>query len=82
MSKYEKWISITCWKVRRELANYTEGDVTPELRARIDAHLSKCDGCHAIYSSVARIVRIIGETDIIDLPVGFSKRLYTRFATL
>lgn len=74
-------ISITCWEVRRELANYTEGDVTPELRARIETHLSRCAGCHAIYDSVARIVRIIGETDIIDLPTGFSKRLYTRFAT-
>ena len=71
-------IEITCKIVRRELSNYIEDDVTPELRARIQHHVEKCPGCRAVYDGVLNILRLVGGGDVLDLPTGFSRRLLER----
>jgi len=71
-------ILITCAEVRRELSNYIEDDVTPELRARIDQHVSACPGCKAVFDGVRNVLTLISTGDIIELPRGFSARLYRR----
>lgn len=74
-------LEIACDEVRRELANYMEADVTPELRRRIEAHFLFCDGCYAIYDGLRKVIRLIDDTDVIELPKGFSHRLYLRLMT-
>lgn len=69
---------ISCKEVRAELAGYMEGDVTPELRAQMEAHFAECGGCLAIYDGLRNVIRLIGGTEIIELPEGFSRRLYSR----
>jgi predicted anti-sigma-YlaC factor YlaD len=71
---------ISCHEVRRELANYMEDDISPELRVRIDRHFQECDGCFVIYDGL-NVVRLIDKTEIIELPEGFSIRLYQRIVT-
>ena len=65
--------------MRRELVDYMEGDLTPELRARIERHLHGCTHCAAVYDGVRNVVRLIGCEDAMELPRGFSQRLYQRF---
>ncbi|MGE5733455.1 MAG: anti-sigma factor family protein, partial [Acidobacteriota bacterium] len=36
----------------RELSNYVDQDVQPELRADIEAHLPTCAHCTAIYDGL------------------------------
>ena len=69
---------IACDEVRRELANYMEDDVPADLRRRIEAHFAVCDGCYAIYDGLRKIIRLVGTNDVIELPEGFSSRLYQR----
>ena len=78
MTKEPELMAITCKEVRAELAGYMEGDVTPGLRARIEAHFAECGGCLAIYDGLRNVIRLIGRTEIIELPEGFSRRLYSR----
>jgi Putative zinc-finger len=71
-------LKIACDEVRQELANYIEDDVPAELRRRIENHFLTCDGCYAIYDGLRKIVRLVGGNDVIELPAGFSRRLYQR----
>ena len=74
----ERTILISCAEVRRELSNYIDHDVTPELRARIEQHVISCSGCSAIYDGVRNVLRLVSSSEIIELPRGFSLRLYRR----
>ena len=79
MSHKLKIIEIDCREVRRELVDYMERDLTPELRARIERHLQDCGHCTAIYDGVRNVVKLMGCEGAIELPQGFSQRLYERF---
>lgn len=75
-------MKISCSEVRRELANYMEDDVDAELKSRIERHFRECAGCNALYDSIRRVVRLVGSTEVIELPEGFSQRLYERLSTI
>jgi len=75
-------MKISCSDVRRELANYMEDEVDTELRSRIERHFRECDGCYALYDSIRKVFRLVGSTDISELPAGFSRRLYERLSTI
>jgi len=69
---------ITCIEVRRELSNYIDDEITAELRSRIEEHVVTCSGCKAIYDGMRNILTLVTATDLIELPRGFSARLYQR----
>lgn len=71
-------VLISCEDVRRELSNYLDDDVTPELRARINEHVRSCCGCKALYDGVRNVLTLVGSGEIIELPRGFSLRLFQR----
>jgi len=70
-------IALDCYQVRRELSGYVEGDLTPQLRSQIENHLQSCGHCLAVYDGMRNVVRLLGEK-VIELPEGFSQRLYER----
>jgi len=69
---------IDCQHVWRETSNYIDGDLSAELRTRIDAHLKTCRRCTAILEGTANTVRLLGDDRAFDLPEGFSQRLKSR----
>jgi predicted anti-sigma-YlaC factor YlaD len=78
VSRERKIVELDCEEVRSELSNYLDCDLTAEMRLRIDDHLRQCAHCAAIYDGVRNVVRLLGDEKIIDLPTGFSERLYRR----
>lgn len=76
----EPIVLISCGGVRREISNYIESDVTPELRFRMEAHLRFCPECKAVYDGMRNVLTLIRARDVIELPSGFSLRLYRRLA--
>ena len=66
---------ISCLEVIRELSNYIDRDVTPELRERIAGHLLSCSHCTAVYDGLRNIITLTGDGRAFDLPEGFSQRL-------
>jgi hypothetical protein len=75
-------ISISCHEVQRELANYMEDDISAALRRRIERHFLECKGCQARYNSLRNIIRLVADGEVIELPEGFSRRLYARLFAL
>ncbi len=82
MSSEQEIISISCQEVQRELANYMEDDISDDLRKRIERHFVGCKGCQATYDSLRNVIRLMADGEILELPEGFSRRLFTRIASL
>ncbi len=71
-------VDIDCRHVWNEITNYMEGDLTPKLRERIAHHLEGCRHCSAVYDGTKNVVRLLGDDRALELPRGFSQRLYQR----
>lgn len=74
------FIEIDCDQVRRMLSDYLEDDLALELRVRIEEHFRSCGHCKAVYDELRHIVRLLGNEGFIELPKGFSQRLYKRLS--
>ena len=71
-------IEISCLEVWREISNYIDNEVDPELRARMEAHFKVCAHCTAILDGTQNVVKLVAGGVEFDLPEGFSKRLHCR----
>lgn len=49
---------MTCRDVSDFLADYTSGELLPEVRARFEAHLLRCPTCAAYLRSYEQVVRL------------------------
>jgi anti-sigma factor RsiW len=73
-------VEISCQEVIRELSNYTDRDVTADLRAQIEAHLPACSHCTAVYDGLRNTITLVGDDRAFELPAGFSQRLRAKLA--
>lgn len=71
-------IEISCLEVWREISNYVDDNVAPELRARMEAHFKVCAHCTAIVEGTKNVVKLVGDGVEYELPEGFSERLYNK----
>src|SRR5262245_13870556 len=73
-----KVIEISCREVWREISNFLEGSVDPELRARMEAHFAVCNNCKAVLDGTTNVVKLIADGETFDVPVGLSERLLSK----
>ena len=78
MQTLTRVVEIECRQVWKELTNYMDGDLMPEMRDRITHHLRECRHCTAIYDGTRNVVHLLSDERSIDLPKGFSERLFDR----
>jgi anti-sigma factor (TIGR02949 family) len=78
VQREKQLVEIDCREVWKEITNYIEGDLTPEMRERIEQHFRKCRNCQAVYDGSQNVVRLLGGKNVLELPAGFSQRLYDR----
>ena len=71
-------IEISCLEVWREISNYVDETVDPELRARMEEHLKHCDHCSAVLDGARNVVSLVADGRSFELPKGFGQRLYQR----
>ncbi len=71
-------IEISCVEVWREISNYVDDSVDPELRRRMEEHFKGCEHCTAVLDGTRNVVRLVGDNRSFDLPAGFSDRLKKR----
>ena len=69
---------VKCEEVWREVSNYLDGDVSPDLRAAIDEHVRGCKGCTAVLDGTRNVVQLYGDERMLEVPLGFSHRLHRR----
>ena len=73
-----KVIEISCLEVWREISNFLDGEVDPEMRTRMEAHFKVCAHCTAILDGTKHVVKLVGDGVEYQMPEGFSKRLYDK----
>src|SRR5215472_3391638 len=71
---------VNCEHVWREVSNYVDGEVDPELRAAMEAHFKECKHCTAVLDGTRNVVKLYGDDRMFELPAGFSQRLQSRLA--
>jgi anti-sigma factor RsiW len=69
---------MTCKEVWREISNYIDDAVSPEMREELELHLAYCRHCTAIVDAVHNIIILVADGRTFSLPVGFSDRLKAR----
>jgi Putative zinc-finger len=75
-------IEISCVEVWREISNYLDDDISPELRERMEAHFKVCAHCSAVLDGTHNVVQVVGDGRVFEMPEGFSKRLYKKIQKL
>ena len=71
---------VSCEQVWQEISNYLEGEVSPELRSAMEAHLRECRHCTAVLDGTKNIVHLYADDRLIELPAGFTARWQRKLA--
>jgi anti-sigma factor RsiW len=71
-------IEISCVEVWREISNYLDEEISPEMRERMGAHFKACAHCTAVLDGTRNVVRLVGDGRVFQMPDGFSQRLYEK----
>jgi hypothetical protein len=74
-------VEISCVEVWREISNYVDDGVDPELKARMELHLKNCSHCRAVLDGTRNAVRLLTDGEWYPLPSGFSERLFLRLSS-
>ncbi len=67
---------VTCEQVRKELSNFLDDDVPPQLREEILEHLRHCHRCSVLADTTRKVLFIVGDERVFEIPVGYSERLH------
>ena len=67
---------VSCKTIVAHLSEYVDGDATVEIRQKIERHLRGCRRCSAVYDSTRKMLVIIGDERVFEVPTGFSERLH------
>ena len=73
-------VEISCVEVWREISNYLDADISPELRERMEAHFKVCAHCSAVLDGMRNIVGLVADGMLFQTPPGFHKRLYSKIS--
>jgi predicted anti-sigma-YlaC factor YlaD len=69
---------LECKHVWKQISNYIDGTVPPELRDSIEQHLANCRHCSAVLDSTRNILYLVADERTFALPIGYSERLHAR----
>ena len=69
---------VNCEDVWREISNYLEGDIEPDVRAAMEEHFRGCKHCTAVLDGTRNVVQLYGDERMFEVPLGFSQRLQRR----
>lgn len=68
---------VKCDRVLQELSNYIDQDVDPALRREIEEHLRGCHRCSVLVDSTRKMLYVVGDDRVFEIPIGFSERLHS-----
>jgi len=75
-------VEISCEEVWREISNYIDEAIEPELHARMEAHFKVCGHCAAVLDGSRNVIKLIADDQTYVLPAGFGERLYRKLKDL
>lgn len=60
--------TISCSRVTKEISNYIDDCLTPELRREIEEHLRFCDRCSVVVDTTKKLLFLAGDENVFTLP--------------
>jgi len=66
---------LLCKEVIRELSDYLDGELDPDLAAALTRHLEHCEDCGIIVDTTRKTVEIFCKTEPAPLPEDVQERL-------
>jgi hypothetical protein len=71
-------IEIDCEEVWRQISNYLDDAVDPELRAALSSHFKNCSHCSAVLDGTRNVVKLVGDGRAFELPVRAGQTIYNK----
>ena len=71
-------VEIDCVEVWRNLSDYVDNEVNPELHAVMAAHFKGCAHCTAILDGTRNVVQLVGDGKAFEVPSAVSRRFYAK----
>jgi methylphosphotriester-DNA--protein-cysteine methyltransferase len=72
--------AVNCEQVWGEISNYVDGEIDATLRSSMEDHFRTCKRCASVLAGTRNVVHIYGDERMLEMPVGFSRRLKKRLA--
>jgi predicted anti-sigma-YlaC factor YlaD len=63
--------TLSCKQVTRELSNYIDDHLDPEMHRQIAEHLSLCNRCAVVFDTVRKLLYITGDENMFVLPFEY-----------
>jgi len=60
--------TISCRHVTRELSNYVDDQLTPELQQQIEEHIRVCHRCSILVDTLRKLLYVAGDDRVLELP--------------
>jgi anti-sigma factor RsiW len=70
---------LACRELVELVTDYLEGTLPPDLRARLEAHLTDCDGCTTYVEQIRETIRLSGRLEPEELDQDLRERLLAAF---
>lgn len=67
---------VTCKTIISQLSDYLDGNASAEMREKIERHLRGCRHCSAVYDSARKMLVIMGDEEVFEVPEGYGTRLH------
>lgn len=60
--------TISCSRVTKEISNYIDDSLAPDLRHQIDEHLKLCDRCSVVVDTTRKLLFVAGDESVFPIP--------------
>jgi hypothetical protein len=67
---------VNCQDVFREISNYLDGDLAPELKRAIEAHSCGCHHCEVVVNTTRKTIELYCDGRLFALPFEVRERLH------
>lgn len=69
---------ISCSQFLAEMGNYLDGELSPELRRELVAHLAHCRTCQVVVDTTRKTLKIVTESGETDLSEALPESLVAK----
>jgi len=67
---------LNCKKAVNQLSSYLDGELDQELKQILEAHLGKCNHCHAVFDTTRKTIELYCDGKLFPLPDEVRNRLH------
>jgi hypothetical protein len=67
---------LNCKGVIREISNYIDGALDPEVKQELEQHLEDCEDCKLVVDQTKLTVEIFCDSELVELPGDVKFRLH------